>query len=91
MIGFVSLFCRRKRLKLCKFYSGFHDFSNVRFMHKDMTGLRVSARLTESHHLLVPVHSFEHFKQIFFICGYEFMELSFLRYVRSFDVLALQL
>lgn len=66
--GWSLLENRRKSLKLCqlwKFYHGHHDYANVRFIHPVDVGLRRSSRLGAPHHLLLPRHSNESFKQSF--------------------------
>lgn len=55
--GFVSLYCCRKRLKLCqfyKYYSGMHDFSNSLFIHRHHANARFNFRHVDLHHVNVP-------------------------------------
>lgn len=64
--GWSFLSDRRKRMKLnqfFKYYHGLHDFCNKRFIHK--TDFRTSDRTCQAHHLVVPRHYFEAYKQCF--------------------------
>jgi hypothetical protein len=56
-VGWKTLADRRKHLKLVqfyKFYNGFHDYKNNRLIHVLTSGRRVSSRIHEPHHIVVP-------------------------------------
>jgi hypothetical protein len=79
--GWSSLSDRRKRLKLCqfyKFYRGLHPFDFYDFTFRLKSDLRCSSRTCDPHHLVVPRHFYDAFKQSFmFSCLFLWNQLPY--------------
>lgn len=66
--GWSSLADRRNRIKLCqffKFYHKIHDITDFDVVFTHVSKNCASARTCRKHHLIVPRHNYEAYKQSF--------------------------